>query len=141
MSTTENKDTVKRFLEAFGNNDLEQVRMVMHEDVRWWAPPVLEARGIPRPMDGWDNIPWLGGGGSKTFRPGTTTWRIHHLTAEDDRVAVHMNREAVGANGKPYDNEYHWLFRLDGPMIVEVWEILDTAFAFELLQPAPAAEG
>ena len=32
--------------------------------------------------------------------------------------------------GRPYDNEYHFLFRSRGGRIVEGWEFLDTAYAY-----------
>jgi ketosteroid isomerase-like protein len=128
------KALVRRFLEAFGDADKETLQKLVREDVRWWVPPSVAALGLARPLDGWADIPWFGGPGSGSFRPGTTEWVFHHVVAEDGLVAVHMNRRAVGANGKPYDNEYHWLFRCQDGQIAEVWEVLDTAHAFSLLE-------
>jgi ketosteroid isomerase-like protein len=71
------------------------------------------------------------------FQPGTTTWDVEHVTAEDDRVAILIERRAVGANGRPYANQYHWLFRFESGRIAEIWEILDTALAISLLGLEP----
>jgi ketosteroid isomerase-like protein len=48
-----------------------------------------------------------------------------------------MNRCAVAANGRPYDCEYHWLFRFADGLIAEVWEVLDTSRALEILDDPP----
>jgi ketosteroid isomerase-like protein len=139
VSEPGHKEAVRRFLDALGRNDRQALRPIVGDNVRWWVQPSVEARGLSRPLMGWEAVPWLGGGGSTAFRPGTTHWTIHHVLEEGDLVAVHMNRQAVGANGRPYDNEYHWLFRFEEDLIVEVWEILDTAYAFAILGETPFA--
>jgi ketosteroid isomerase-like protein len=45
-------------------------------------------------------------------------------------VSAHYNRRAVRANGNDvYDAEYNILFRFRDDLIVEVWEVVDTAQA------------
>jgi ketosteroid isomerase-like protein len=44
-------------------------------------------------------------------------------------VSAHYNRTALRANGKAYDAEYNLLFRFRDDLIVEVWEVVDTAQA------------
>jgi ketosteroid isomerase-like protein len=127
------KELARRFLDGLTRQDRDLSRTIVRDDVRWWVPPSVEARGFSRPMVGWGAIPWLGGEGfNSPFRQGTTNPTFHHVVAEGDLVAVHMNLKALTDNG-PYDNEYHWLFRFDGDLIAEVWEILDTAHATNLL--------
>jgi uncharacterized protein len=136
VSEGNSKDSVRQFVQALGRGDRDSLRAIVGSDIRWWVPASVEARGLRRPLVGWDAIPWLGGLASSAFRPGTTRWTFHHLVEEGDLVAVHMNREAIGVNGHPYNNEYHWLFRFEDGLIVELWEILDTASAFANLDEA-----
>ena len=39
------------------------------------------------------------------------------------------------ASGKDYLNQYHFLYRLDGGRIAEVWEHVDTAYAYARMAP------
>jgi ketosteroid isomerase-like protein len=128
-------------MEAVGERDEGKLRALIHEDVRWWIPQSAMRRGLRRPLVGRDEVIWLLRGGSKSFQPGTTTWNFHHMVAEDDLVAAHMEREAIGANGRPYDNEYHLLFRFQDGLIVEAWEVIDSARAFEILGAEPVPQG
>jgi ketosteroid isomerase-like protein len=63
------------------------------------------------------------------------------MIAEDDLVAAHMDRDAVGANGRPYNNEYHLLFRFQDGLIVEAWEVIDSARAVEILGDESVSQG
>jgi len=97
-----------------------------------------ERRGLPRPIQGRRDVVLLASGQwTKSFRPDTTTWHIDHMIAEGAFVSSMMQREAIGANGAPYRNDYNWSFRIEDGRIAEVWEVLDTAFAFEALGAEP----
>ena len=136
------KDTVVAFLQAMADSDVSILRGLLSDDAKWWVPPSAAARGLARPIIGREAIADLAGGQvTRAFRPGTTEWEVEHLVAEQQMVAAHVRRRAVGANGRPYDNEYHWLFRFDGDAVAEVWEVLDTALAFELLALDPPSAG
>jgi ketosteroid isomerase-like protein len=127
----ENKDIVERFLHALVNDDAPAMRPLVADDVIWWVPPSAAARfRMARPLRGWNDIAWLGGGGWKGFQPGSSAVRIHHLVAEGELVSAHYNRSARLAGGGDYDNEYNMLFRLEAGRIAEVWEVADTAYAF-----------
>ena len=127
------KSSVRRFLDAMAANDVAALRALLADDATWWVPPSAAAV-VARPLVGVDQVAQLAGGAiTRAFRPGTTTWRIEHMTAEDDRVAILMHRRSVTASGNPYENQYHWLFRFVGDRIAEVWEILDTALARDAL--------
>jgi uncharacterized protein len=122
------KDSVRRFLDAMAANDVEALRALLTDDAKWWVPPSVAV--VARPLVGIDHVAQLAGGEiTRAFRPGTTTWRIVHMTAEGDRVAILMDRCSVTAHGNPYENQYHWLFRFVGNRVAEVWEIMDTALA------------
>jgi ketosteroid isomerase-like protein/catechol 2,3-dioxygenase-like lactoylglutathione lyase family enzyme len=51
------------------------------------------------------------------------------MTAQDDRVVVECRGEVTTKDGKPYNNEYCWVFRLENGRIKEVTEYMDTKLA------------
>jgi ketosteroid isomerase-like protein len=129
MSTEQMKRTVRQFLDAMGRYDVESLQSLLTDDARWWVPPSA-AGHLERPVVGCSRVAQLAGGQlTAAFQPGTTTWAVQHVTAEEDRVSILMQRRAVTATGRPYDNQYHWLFRFDREKVAEVWEIMDTALA------------
>ncbi len=133
----DHKDTALRFLDGMADSDTAGLRTLLTDDARWWVPPSVEGR-VSRPLDGADAVASLAGGETtSSFLAGTTTWHVLHVTAEEDRVSVLTQRRSVGANGRPYANDYHWLFRFAGDRIAEIWEVLDTAHAFDLLTLDP----
>jgi acyl-CoA synthetase (AMP-forming)/AMP-acid ligase II/ketosteroid isomerase-like protein len=128
-STERHKELVVQFLDAMAANDVKSLRALVTDNAKWWVPPTA-AGLVDRPLVGGDAVAQLAGGQvTRAFRPGTTTWRIRHVTAEADRVSILMDRCSTTAGGAPYENEYHWLFRFVDGRIAEVWEIMDTALA------------
>lgn len=137
-TTATNKDLVARFLLLLVNDDAAGMRPLVADDVIWWVPASASTRfGLDRPLRGWDHIAWFGGGGWKGFKAGTSTLRIHHLIAEGDLVAAHYQRTAERRDGSAYDVEYHFMLRVAGGRIAEVWEVADTAAAFASAPPQP----
>jgi ketosteroid isomerase-like protein len=130
VSIQKRKQAVIEFLTALVNDDSATMRPLVADDVKWWVPQSAAlAFGLVRPLDGWDQVPWFGGDGWKGFQPGTSKVTIHHLVAEDEFVSAHYNRSALRANGSLYDTEYNILLRFRDDLIVEVWEVVDTAQA------------
>ncbi len=65
------------------------------------------------------------------------------LWADGDHVIVHWTGEAVAADGKPYRNDYAWIFRMERGKAVEVTAFLDLAPYEDVIRriPAPGGEG
>jgi ketosteroid isomerase-like protein len=134
LSTEDNKATVQRFLEGMAAGDQGALEALLTEEALWWIPISASRDGFGRPLAGREAAARLAGGKiTKAFQPGSTTWKIQRLVAEDDYVSSLMHRLAIGANGQPYDNEYNFMFRFESGRIAEVWEVMDTALAFRLL--------
>jgi uncharacterized protein len=55
------------------------------------------------------------------------------MTAQDDRIVVECRGEVTTKSGKPYNNEYCWVFRLEDGRIKEVTEYMCTKLAEEAL--------
>jgi ketosteroid isomerase-like protein len=123
------KKSVARFLAAMATNDQQALIALLSEHVTWWVPSSAEDR-IERPLQGRQRVSELASGQRlRTFRHGTTNWEIQHVTAESDRVSVLAQRRSITSGGRPYNVQYHWLFRFAGGLIAEVWEVMDTASA------------
>ena len=61
------------------------------------------------------------------------------ILADADHVVVEAKGRATTRTGKPYNNDYCFIFRLDAGKITEVTEYLDTDLATSALAPvAPA---
>ena len=58
---------------------------------------------------------------------------IQAMTAEGERVAVEAESEGMHVSGKPYSNQYHFLFRFRDGKVVEFKEYMDTERVTEIL--------
>ena len=129
-----NKQVVRRHLAASDRGDVHAQGALLAEDVRWWIPQSGEEHAhIARPLEGKEAVLGLFANGDAFFTDRHTT--IDQIVAEGDYVAVHSHMQARTASGNDYLNQYHWLFRLEGARIAEVWEHLDTAYAFARMAP------
>jgi uncharacterized protein len=70
--------------------------------------------------------------GIKTMMPGGLGLKIHTVICEGDRCAVQAESNTTAANGKKYNNRYHFDIRFDGDKIAEVREYCDTNHAREV---------
>lgn len=64
---------------------------------------------------------------------------VRRILADWDHVVVEATGRATTKAGRPYNNEYCFVYKLAGGKIVEVAEYLDTDLAAEVLQPPWAA--
>jgi ketosteroid isomerase-like protein len=58
-----------------------------------------------------------------------------HVMAEDDRVVVQCQGQVATRRGLRYDNQYCYIYRLEGGRVVELTEYLDTALVDAVLAP------
>jgi len=129
-----NKQVVRDEIAAMETGDTETQERLLTDDVRWWFPQsAVENTGLPRPMEGKEAVVGLLGGVDVYFSE--THWTIDQMVAEGDHVAVHAHMQGRTASGNDYLNQYHMLYRLEGGRIAEVWEHLDTAYAFARMAP------
>src|SRR5262245_34874537 len=100
MSVEENRQTalvfLKRFTEVYGPPD-----DMVTDDCTFWTP------GFPT-MDKATFTSMLAG--VKALMPNMITFTVIDSTAERDRVAVEATGWAQLANGRRYENNYHFLF-------------------------------
>ena len=124
-----NKQVVCDQLAAMERLDAETQGALMTDDVKWWVPQsAVDASGLDRPLSGKKAVLELLGGADAFFSE--MHWTIDQLVAEGEHVAVHAHMQGRTASGNDYLNYYHFLYRLNGGRIAEVWEHVDTAYAF-----------
>jgi ketosteroid isomerase-like protein len=75
-------------------------------------------------------------GGPALWKAGSTSWDHDFALEENDYVMIHSTRRSITVTGKDYENNYVSIFRFDGPLISDIWEYLDSAYAFSIV-PKP----
>ena len=124
-----NKQVVRDQIAAMERLDAGAQAALVTDDVRWWVPQsAVDASGLARPLSGKQAVLELLGGADAFCTE--MNWTIDQLVAEGDHVAVHAHMQGRTASGNDYLNYYHFLYRLNGGRIAEVWEHVDTAYAF-----------
>jgi uncharacterized protein len=63
---------------------------------------------------------------SGLYRPGSVAIETEHVLSDGDLVLVAFSVHAITRQGKPYDNRYVFLWRVQDGLIHEVWESFDT---------------
>jgi ketosteroid isomerase-like protein len=132
MPAAEDRSVIARHFAAKENRDEDLLRDQLCEDVRWWTPQSTEKRGIRRPVDGRENVLALLMS-TEFYRAEGRSWVIDHLAAENGIVAAHVTLTTETTTGHPYKNHYVFIFEMSDGRISQVWEHLDTAYAYELL--------
>ncbi|UHD45773.1 nuclear transport factor 2 family protein [Aureimonas altamirensis] len=50
---------------------------------------------------------------------------LHHIWATGDRVVIRFDASATTISGAPYNNQFVWIFRMEGGSVVEAEAFLD----------------
>jgi ketosteroid isomerase-like protein len=130
-----NKQVVRDQLAAMDRVDIDAQAALMTDDVQYWVPQsATQVGGLARPLVGKEAVLGLLANAKAYFSETDIT--IDQIVAEGEYVAVHSHMQGRTASGNDYLNQYHWLFRLDGGRIAEIWEHLDTAYAFARMAPS-----
>ena len=129
----DNKQLVQRFRQAADARDFAAAAELMSDDVRWWVP--RSAPRFDRPLEGRRAVvDLISGATGGRFKPETMKREYHTFVAEGDHVAVWLTMTAETTGGADYTNDYHFLYRCENGRIAEVWEHLDTAYAYSRFQ-------
>lgn len=126
----ENRERMQRLFHALSQGDTRPFVDALAEDARW---EVTGTSRWSRTYQGKASIlaDFLG----PIMEKFGTRYRneARRMTAERDRVVVECRGEVTTRAGKPYNNEYCWVFRLEGGRIKEVTEYMCTKLAEEAL--------
>ena len=132
-----NKEVVLRFLEATGRNDAQTVAACVDPDGVSVAKGTSKFKGPRRfGLNIADTIEAF-----KKIIPSGLRYRICSVTAEDDRVVVQAEGDALTHDGRPYCNEYCFVCTVKDGKLVRVDEYFCTKMADEVLWPAYESVG
>jgi len=132
VSAERNKVIVQDFLAALARGDRESARAAFAEDACWRYPASLGGPGVHRGRDAIFDVYF--GVDEKLFETGTRRYdfEITSAIAEGDRVAIEMRHRGRTRDGRPYETDYHVLYRLEGGRIAEVHEYFDSLYVRRL---------
>jgi uncharacterized protein len=129
MSAAENKKLIQQAFAQWGRGDMNAVFNLLADDVRWTVIGSTRAsgsyhskreflEGAVRPLTAQLATP---------IRP-----TVLDVIAEGDKVAVQWDGRASAKNGKPYNQRYCWMMRLEDGRVREGVAYLDTEMISQL---------
>jgi ketosteroid isomerase-like protein len=129
-TAAENKKLMEEIFEGLANRDGTLLIERMSDDFRWinigtntWSGTFDGKQAVLRDL--------LGPLRAKLAERSRTV--AHRFIAEGDYVIVEARGDNVTRTGKPYNNEYCFVFRLGGGKLREVKEYSDTALVDAVL--------
>ena len=138
MSATTNRQLIKDHFAAKGRLDRAALETQFTADARWWAPMSGVQRGLAvRPVEGGQKLAEMLTSLSLRLYAPQRSWTIELQVADEHAGAAQVRLStSLATSGEPYDNVYVYFFRFADGKIAEVWEHLDTAYAFALFDRA-----
>ena len=128
MTASEKKELATDFLTEFRDPDPARLATMISNDFEWKVMTRMEGMGPVKGHDGLRTFVKQ----IKTAMPGGLGITIDTVICEGDRCAVQAESNTTAANGKKYNNRYHFDIRFDGDKIAEVREYCDTNHAREV---------
>ena len=127
MTSADKKELATEFLSEFKDPDPARLATMVASDFEWKVMTKME---MP-PVKGHDGLKAFVRG-LKAMMPRGLGLKIETVICEGDRCAVQAESDTIAANGKHYNNRYHFDIRFDGDKIAEVREYCDTNHAREV---------
>jgi len=134
MGAAENKQLLQRIFADLESGEPGPFIGVLADDVRW---TIVGSTDWSRTYDGKNAVLGELLGPLRDRLTGMIKVTVARILADEDCVVVEARGEATTKNGRPYNNTYCWIFRLDGGKVHEITEHLDT----ELVATALGARG
>jgi ketosteroid isomerase-like protein len=131
MSTEDNKKVVLSFFENLSAGKVDAMLGLMSDTSTWTVMGKPESFALAGTMPKAKFGELFRGIGSAMPKGMRVTPKA--LTAEGDRVAVEAESYGEHANGKVYNNQYHFLIEVQNGKIQAVREYLDTIHAKDVL--------
>jgi ketosteroid isomerase-like protein len=138
VSATTNQQLIREHFAAKDELDRAALEATFTTDARYWPPLSGEQRGLAvRPIVGGATLAETLTALSLKLYARERSWTIEFLLADENIGAaqVHLSTR-LAASGDPYENVYVYFFRFQDGKIAEMWEHLDTAYAFALFDGA-----
>ena len=123
------KTVVADFLAIFSTGQVDAILARMADDATWQVPGKIVG------MSGTYAKAELGEllrGAVALYREGALRITPARMIAEGGTVAVEAESFATLANGRIYNNRYHFVFEVSGDKVLLVREYMDTLHAWEV---------
>jgi ketosteroid isomerase-like protein len=134
VSATTNQQLIREHFAAKDKLDRAALEAGFTADARWWPPVSGAQRGLAvRPIVGGPTLAEMMTTLSLKLYARERSWKIEFLVADENVGAAQVQLSTrLATSGEPYDNVYVYFFRFQDGKIAEIWEHLDTAYAFAL---------
>jgi uncharacterized protein len=125
----QNKSIVAEFLEVFSTGDVPGILERLHDDATWWVSGKLEGFAGTKSKQ---EMGKLLEGVVTVYTEGALRLTPLEMIAEDDRVVVEAEGYAELNNGRVYNPQSAFVFRIADGKIKSVKEYLDTQHAHNI---------
>ncbi len=125
-----NEQLVLDFFEVLSSGDLEKLRGFYH-DKSVWEPKVKDIPGAGKHI-GMDIIDEFLAPVRGMFEPGDPKVHVHRIFSAGEMVCVESNSTGKTADGKVYDNDYCWVFKISNGKVDEMREYMDSLYTAKL---------
>jgi ketosteroid isomerase-like protein len=130
VAANANEQLVLDFFEVLSSGDLEALRAFYH-DASVWEPKVKDIAGAGRHV-GMDIIDKFLAPVRGMFEPGDPKVHVHTMFSAGDMVCVESNSTGRTMDGKVYDNDYCWVFKVSNGKVDEMREYMDSLYTAKL---------
>lgn len=125
-----NKKIARNFLSKVAAIDVEGIKGLFTQDVEYHIPNTGCTSGTLNLKQFLKTLAGLG-----KACPNGLRLEVRDLTAEEDRVSCRVDGFAAMVDGAPYCNRYHFLLKIRGGKIYEVYEFYDSLLVENLFAP------
>jgi ketosteroid isomerase-like protein len=128
MSSNDNQEIAKRFLDALDRRDVPELKACITDDFEFKVMAQVSPIGPFKGKRGFDELEALLGKVTK----GRANFTYEYIFGEGDLVAAALETNARTFNDKLYANRTFFLLRFRGDKIAEVREYTDTEYAHKV---------
>lgn len=129
MTSAEQKERAVRFIKAFEKLDSRIFDEMVTEDFVFEA--MTRRKGL-EPIRGREAAAKAMPATLNAAFPNGLNLKFHTVIAEGPHVAIQAESDTIVANGKHYNNRYHFYVRFEGDRIAQVREYNDTEHVREV---------
>ncbi len=129
MTVEQNKALVTQTWDALVKGDVKAAFNNMSDEVSWLIPGNLPVSGLKKGKAG--VLEFLRGA-AKLF-PGGLKSEIRRVYGEGNVVIVELANRGKLSNGRDYENEYCFIYEIEGSKIRRIREYVDTQKAHDLM--------
>lgn len=135
---------VERAFTAFAGHDREQIAAVLTEDAEWLSypdNPSVAVLGGTHHMVGREAVVAFFAEDFPRLYTRDVGVTVHAIHADGDRVVTELTMTATLADGRPYTNDFCFVFELRDGLIHRAREYVDTARGLRMVEGVVPAEG